>query len=176
MTTNTTIHTNGAPASIPAPVKPNPSTPASGIKLSEILAQNQSQAQMVSAQGETINKLLADLETLKKGVPRLDAAVPATPASKPALASKRKASTTASAAPSDLLAQLEAAKAENAALKSAAARLLTLKVSAKGALSVYGLGRFPVSLYREQWEKLLDSAPEVKAFILTHGAELKTRN
>jgi hypothetical protein len=48
-------------------------------------------------------------------------------------------------------------------------------VSEKGALSVYGLGRFPVTLYKEQWVKLLDLADEIRTFIRQHDAELKTK-
>jgi hypothetical protein len=50
-----------------------------------------------------------------------------------------------------------------------------MKVSEKGGLSVYGLGRFPVTLYREQWEKLLDMADEIRAFIRDNGTSLKTK-
>jgi hypothetical protein len=64
------------------------------------------------------------------------------------------------------LARLEA---ENRALKDQIEHRkpgqLRLKVSEKGALSVYGLGRFPVTLYKEQWRRLLDYADEVKAFL-----------
>jgi hypothetical protein len=65
--------------------------------------------------------------------------------------------------------------AENARLKAARTPKVTLKVSPKGGLSVYGLGRFPVTLYREQWEKLLAMAEQVKAFIKANDAELKTK-
>ena len=51
-----------------------------------------------------------------------------------------------------------------------------MKVSEKGALSVYGMGRFPVTLYKEQWLKLLDMADEIQAFITAHQAELKARD
>ena len=50
-----------------------------------------------------------------------------------------------------------------------------LKVSEKGALSVYGLGRFPVTLYKEQWKRLLEQSDEIKAFIAAHDSELKTK-
>ena len=56
----------------------------------------------------------------------------------------------------DLQAELEKLRAENAALKRSTSGGLSLKVSAKGALSVYGLGRFPVTLYKEQWNRLLE--------------------
>ena len=52
---------------------------------------------------------------------------------------------------------------------------MSLRVSEKGALSVYGLGRFPVTLYREQWEKLLGMGEEIKSFIQTHDTELKKK-
>lgn len=69
--------------------------------------------------------------------------------------------------------ELERLRAENAALKSAGQRSLSFKVSEKGAVSVYGMGRFPVTLYVEQWNTLLDSADALRAFMAEHGAELK---
>ena len=65
--------------------------------------------------------------------------------------------------------------AENEQLKQRAVRGVSLKVSEKGAVSVYGLGRFPVTLYKEQWTKLLAMAEDIKTFIKTHDAELKTK-
>jgi hypothetical protein len=50
-----------------------------------------------------------------------------------------------------------------------------MKVSEKGGLSVYGMGRFPVTLYKEQWLKLLDVAGEIRAFIAAHESELKSK-
>ena len=52
---------------------------------------------------------------------------------------------------------------------------LTMKVSAKGALSVYGLGRFPITLYRGQMERLLRHAPTITAFIETNAALLAVK-
>ena len=75
----------------------------------------------------------------------------------------------------DLKAELEKLRAENAALKTASSRGLNLKVSEKGALSVYGLGRFPVTLYKEQWLKLLGMAKEIQAFIDANSDRLKTK-
>lgn len=75
----------------------------------------------------------------------------------------------------DLRAELERLKAENEALKSQKGRATGLKVSEKGGLSVYGLGRFPVTLYKEQWGKLLGMADEIRAFIKEHDAQLKTK-
>ena len=75
----------------------------------------------------------------------------------------------------NLQTELERLRAENAALKGRAAKGVSLKVSEKGAVSVYGLGRFPVTLYKEQWEKLLTMADDIRAFITEHEAELKTK-
>jgi len=75
----------------------------------------------------------------------------------------------------DLRAELERLRSENEALKRGATRGVSLKVSEKGGVSVYGLGRFPVTLYKEQWTKLLDMADEIRAFIKTHESELKAK-
>jgi hypothetical protein len=75
----------------------------------------------------------------------------------------------------ELKAELERLKAENAALKARGAKGLSLKVSEKGGVSVYGLGRFPVTLYLEQWTKLLDMADDIRVFIQEHEAELKKK-
>ena len=75
----------------------------------------------------------------------------------------------------DMRAELERLRQENAALKKGAAKGVSLKVSEKGGLSVYGLGRFPVTLYKEQWTKLLDMSDEIRSFITTHDKELKTK-
>jgi hypothetical protein len=77
----------------------------------------------------------------------------------------------------DLQAELERLRAENEALKkkSSAGRGLAMKVSEKGALSVYGMGRFPVTLYKEQWLKLLAMGDEIKAFIEANQDALKSK-
>jgi hypothetical protein len=75
----------------------------------------------------------------------------------------------------DLRAELERLRAENESLKKGAARGVSLKVSEKGGVSVYGLGRFPITLYKEQWTKLLDMADDIRAFIITHDKELKSK-
>jgi hypothetical protein len=75
----------------------------------------------------------------------------------------------------DLKAELERLKAENERLKAQRTRSVSLKVSEKGGVSVYGLGRFPVTLYKEQWTKLLGMTDEIRAFITEHEAELKTK-
>jgi hypothetical protein len=74
-----------------------------------------------------------------------------------------------------LRAELERLRAENEALKARTTRGVSLKVSEKGGLSVYGLGRFPVTLYKEQWVKLLDMADDIRAFIREHEHELKAK-
>ena len=70
------------------------------------------------------------------------------------------------------LARLEA---ENQALRGRRSGNLSLKVSEKGGLSVYGLGRFPVTLYKEQWTKLLGFAAEIESFIKENESQLKTK-
>jgi hypothetical protein len=75
----------------------------------------------------------------------------------------------------DLRKELERLKAENEALKSKKAPSFGLKVSEKGAVSVYGLGRFPVTLYKEQWHKLLDQADDIRAFIKENDSKLKAK-
>jgi hypothetical protein len=77
--------------------------------------------------------------------------------------------------PNDMQAELEKLRAENQALKQTTAKGLSLKVSEKGGLSVYGLGRFPVTLYKEQWVKLLGMADDIKAFMKANDAQLKTK-
>ena len=75
----------------------------------------------------------------------------------------------------ELRAEVERLKAENASLKARTTRGVSMKVSEKGGVSVYGLGRFPVTLYKEQWAKLLDIADDIRAFIREHDAELKAK-
>ena len=72
--------------------------------------------------------------------------------------------------------ELEKLKKENEQLKQKTSRAFSLKVSQKGALSVYGLGRFPVTLYKEQWIKLLAEADNIRQFIRENESQLKTKN
>ena len=74
-----------------------------------------------------------------------------------------------------LRAEVERLKAENEALRKPSRGQVSLKVSEKGAVSVYGLGRFPVTLYKEQWEKLLEMADQIKAFIAENDHLLKKK-
>ena len=76
---------------------------------------------------------------------------------------------------SDPAMELARLRAENERLKRTQSRGITLKVSEKGGVSVYGLGRFPVTLYKEQWTKLLDMADEIRAFIADNDARLKVK-
>jgi hypothetical protein len=75
----------------------------------------------------------------------------------------------------ELQAELERLKAENAALKSRGSKGVSMKVSEKGGVSVYGLGRFPVTLYQEQWLKLLDLADDIRGFIRENDGRLKKK-
>jgi len=75
----------------------------------------------------------------------------------------------------DLKNELERLRRENAALKRGAATGITMKVSEKGGLSVYGMGRFPITLYKEQWLKLLDMSDDIRAFIAANAGALKTK-
>lgn len=75
----------------------------------------------------------------------------------------------------DMKAELERLRAENEALKKRTVKGTSLKVSEKGGVSVYGLGRFPVTLYQEQWTKLLDMADEIRAFIQKNQGSLKAK-
>jgi hypothetical protein len=75
----------------------------------------------------------------------------------------------------ELKAELERLRAENEKLKSQSTRGVSLKVSEKGGVSVYGLGRFPVTLYKEQWSKLLDMADDIRAFIRENESRLKSK-
>jgi hypothetical protein len=75
----------------------------------------------------------------------------------------------------DVKAELERLRAENERLKQRGSRPTSLKVSEKGGLSVYGLGRFPVTLYKEQWIKLLALADDIQAFIKENDGKLKTK-
>ncbi len=72
--------------------------------------------------------------------------------------------------------EIERLRAENAKLKTANAGRLSLKVSDKGAISIYGMGRYPITLYRGQMERLLDAAPIIRAFIEANAEALRTKD
>ena len=75
----------------------------------------------------------------------------------------------------DLKAELEKLRAENDQLKTKSVRGLSLKVSEKEAVSLYGVGRFPVTLYKEQWTKVLGMKDEIEAFLHSNAHLLKTK-
>jgi hypothetical protein len=72
--------------------------------------------------------------------------------------------------------ELERLRAENERLKKRSSRGVTMKVSEKGGLSVYGLGRFPVTLYKEQWIRLLDMAEDIRSFMRENDGTLKSKD
>jgi hypothetical protein len=72
--------------------------------------------------------------------------------------------------------ELERLRKENEALKKGASSGAHMKVSEKGAVSIYGMGRFPVTLYKEQWLRLLDMSDEIRAFIAANEAQLKSKD
>ena len=76
----------------------------------------------------------------------------------------------------ELKAELERLRKDNEALKKGASSGIHMKVSEKGAVSIYGLGRFPVTLYKEQWLKLLDMSADIRAFIAANEGQLKTKD
>ena len=78
----------------------------------------------------------------------------------------------------DLKAELARLKAENEVLKNkkTSGGTLSMKVSEKGALSIYGMGRFPVTLYKEQWLKLLGITDEIRKFIEENDSRLKAKD
>jgi hypothetical protein len=75
----------------------------------------------------------------------------------------------------DMKAELDRLRAENEALKSRGSKGISIKVSEKGGVSVYGLGRFPVTLYKEQWTRLLDMADDLRSFIKENEPKLKAK-
>jgi hypothetical protein len=75
----------------------------------------------------------------------------------------------------DMKAELERLRAENEALKRTSSKGLSLRISEKGGVSIYGLGRFPVTLYKEQWLRLLDMADDIRMFIQANEAHLKSK-
>jgi hypothetical protein len=72
-------------------------------------------------------------------------------------------------------AYIAALEAENSQMKDEAAQPLRLKVSDKGGMSIYGLGRFPVTLYKGQWKRLLADVKRIEEFLSAHDAELKNK-
>ena len=72
----------------------------------------------------------------------------------------------------DLKRQVEELQSQLAAEKSKSKREIRLQVSAKGGVSLYGIRRFPVTFYQEEWDKILGMADDIRAFIAEHEGEL----
>ena len=76
----------------------------------------------------------------------------------------------------ELRREVERLRLENEKLKAGrAVGGITIRVSEKGGVSVYGLGRFPVTLYQEQWEKLLAHADDIRQFVADNRDRLKKK-
>ena len=86
---------------------------------------------------------------------------------------ERLEGTSGSSADGDMQSELERLRAENEALKKQKSKELTFKVGQKGGMSLHGLQRWPVTLYKNQWLILLDAAEEIREFLKDHDHELK---
>ena len=75
----------------------------------------------------------------------------------------------------EMKAELERLQKENESLKARTSKGISLKVSEKGGVSVYGMGRFPITLYKEQWIKLLDMSDDLRRFIEENSSKLKVK-
>ncbi len=75
----------------------------------------------------------------------------------------------------DLRAELEKLKAENEALKAKEKKDVRLQVSQKGAVSLYGIRRFPITFYADEWDTILGMTDDIRAFISEHESELKRK-
>jgi len=75
----------------------------------------------------------------------------------------------------DLRGELERLRAENEALKSKESRSVRLQVSQKGAISLYGIRRFPITFYADEWERILEMGDEIRRFAAEHAGELKRK-
>ena len=76
----------------------------------------------------------------------------------------------------DLKRELERLRAENEALKAKERRGTRLQVSEKGGVSLYGMRRFPITFYKEEWERILGMADEIRAFMRENADKLKTKS
>jgi hypothetical protein len=74
-----------------------------------------------------------------------------------------------------MLAEMARLRAENEALRAKPVARVTMKVSEKGALSLYGMGRFPVTMYKEQWLRVLAMGDDIRAFITAHEGQLRSK-
>ena len=75
----------------------------------------------------------------------------------------------------ELKVELERLRAENEALKEESKKSLRLQVSAKGGVSLYGIRRFPVTFYKDEWETILGKADDIRAYLNEHSGELKQK-
>ncbi|MAE95545.1 MAG: hypothetical protein CL910_12875 [Deltaproteobacteria bacterium] len=75
----------------------------------------------------------------------------------------------------EVQAELERLRAENEKLKAEKQKAIRLQVSQKGGVSLYGIRRFPITFYADEWDRILGMADDVRAFIAEHEGELKTR-
>ncbi len=75
----------------------------------------------------------------------------------------------------EVRAEIERLRAENAALRAKTERSTRLQVSEKGGVSLYGLRRFPITFYMEEWERILGMADQIRAFIRENEAKLKKK-
>jgi hypothetical protein len=75
----------------------------------------------------------------------------------------------------EMQAELERLRAENEGLKARKSQETRLQVSQKGAVSLYGIRRFPITFYADEWDIVLGMATEVRAFIAEHETELKRK-
>lgn len=75
----------------------------------------------------------------------------------------------------ELQRELERLRSENAELRSGARRSVRLKVSERGGVSLYGIRRFPITFYVEEWRRILAMGDEIRAFLAAHEAELKKK-
>lgn len=76
----------------------------------------------------------------------------------------------------DMAREVALLKAENARLLANKSTVNGIKLSSKGGVSVYGLGRFPVTLYQSQWLSLLAKADEIKAFMVANASQLASKS
>ena len=72
--------------------------------------------------------------------------------------------------------EIDRLRAENAALKARSAKAVRLQVSAKGGVSLYGLRRFPITFYADEWEKILEMSADVLSFIRENDGQLKRKD
>ena len=123
---------------------------------------------------ETVNNMQQEINKLRTGR-KLTPAIAETSQVNDETSQACEATPAVSEASADMLAQITALRKENEALRTAANSPLKIKVSDKGAVSVYGLGKWPLTLYRSQWEKLIAHTSAVKSFIEVNSSKLASK-